>query len=317
MAQNGISTATSTTPVLTKLLRRDLKLAEAQAKRQSSTSTWYRPLNQLNGTHQAYVNGAGGPTLETLSGSASPTPGHPWSTGTVAPPWTLPAGMSLHEPLEGSGGSNPTVPGTTYLTAAASGINAAFGTRGTPYDPSGNVTTVSNSAAGLYREKYVGRPWSTYNAFSEFDLTWFSDPTHGPIGVDVYGYAGFGMRTDLGALPTLEDGYALMWRGYVQAPATGTFNFWTAGTDDDAAIWVGTDALTPTYANMNGRASGDRVLSLNSVNLTAGQWYPVRMVFVEFGGAEQCQWFLQDSTNGVLYNGTDLTWAYNTSTNGY
>jgi hypothetical protein len=83
MAQNGISTATSSTPTLTKILRRDLKLADAQAKRQSSTSSWYRPLNVLNGTHQAYVNGAGGPTLETLSGSASPTAGHPWSTGTV------------------------------------------------------------------------------------------------------------------------------------------------------------------------------------------------------------------------------------------
>lgn len=84
MALNGISTATSTTPVLTKILRRDLKLADAQAKRQSSTSSWYRSLNILSGTHQAYVNGAGGPTLETLSGSASPTVGHPWSTDTVS-----------------------------------------------------------------------------------------------------------------------------------------------------------------------------------------------------------------------------------------
>lgn len=236
--------------------------------------------------------------------------GRPW---TDAPPWTLPSGMSLHEPLEGSGGSNSNVPGTNYLSAGASGINAAFGARGTPYNPGGNVSTVPNSATGIYREKYVGSPWSTYGAFSEFDLAWFSVPSHGPIGVDIYGYAGFGMRTDLGA----ENGYALMWRGYVQAPATGTFNIWTAGTDDDAIVWIGTDAVTPTYANRHASASGNRVLSTNSVTLTAGQWYPIRMIFVEFGGAEQCQWFLQDSTHGVLYNGTDLTWAYNSTTKGY
>ena len=234
-------------------------------------------------------------------------------SGSTPPAWTLPAGMSLHEPLEGSGGTNSTVPGSTYLTAAASGINAAYGTRGTPYDPGGNVSSVTSSAAGIYREKYVGNLWSTYGAFSEFDLTWFDNPTRGPIGVDVYNYAGFGQRQDL----TAENGYSLQWRGYVQAPATGTYNWWTSGTDDDAAVWIGTAALTPTYANMNGYATNNRVLSLNSVTLTAGQWYPVRMVFTEFNGWEQCQWFLQNSTASVLYSGTDLTWAYNSATVGY
>ena len=251
-----------------------------------------------------------GNSADPDDGASTLSEGRPW---TDAPAWTLPAGMSLHEPLEGSGGGNSNVPGTTYLSAAASGINPAYGTRGTPYDPGGAVASVPNAASGIYREKYVGKPWSTYGAFNEFDIAWFSDPTHGPIGVDIYGYAGFGMRTDLGA----ENGYALMWRGYVQAPATGTFNIWTAGTDDDAIVWIGTAALSPTNANKNASASGNRVLSTNSVNLTAGQWYPMRMIFVEFTGAEQCQWFLQDSTHGVLYNGTNLTWAHNSSTKGY
>ena len=251
-------------------------------------------------------------SIQTRHGSIYP-PG----SGTTPPAWTLPAGMSLHEPLEGSGGTDPTVPGPTYLTAAASGINAAYGTRGTPYDPGGNVASVSNSAAGIYREKYVGNVWSTYGAFSEFNVTWFNDPTRGPIGIDIYNYAGFGQRRDLGSMPTVEDHYTLQWRGYVQAPATGTFNMWTSGTDDDAAFWVGTAALSPTYANMNGYATNNRVLSLNSFTLTAGQWYPVRMVFTEFSGWEQCQWFLQDSTHSVLYGGTDLTWSYNAATVGY
>lgn len=303
-SSNTISTSTS------KVTRQTAKLDLAELRRKAggnTTTNYYRSYNvyDINLLADKYTSNT--TTVHTTSTLAAH---RPW---TDAPAWTLPAGMSLHEPLEGSGGTNSTVPGVTYLSAAASGINAAFGTRGTPYNPGGNVSTVPSSAVGLYREKYVGNMWSTYGAFSEFNLAWFSDPTHGPIGVDIYSYAGFGQRQDL----TAENGYSLMWRGYVQAPATGTFNWWTSGTDDDAAIWIGTSALTPTYANMNGYASNNRVLSLNSVNLTAGQWYPVRMVFTEFNGWEQCQWFLQDSTHGVLYNGTDLTWAYNNSTNGY
>ena len=79
MSLNGISTATSSTAVLTKLYRRDLKLAEAAAKRQSlTTSTWYRPLNVLSTlTHVAFV----GTSTTTVSGTASPVIGHPWTTG--------------------------------------------------------------------------------------------------------------------------------------------------------------------------------------------------------------------------------------------
>lgn len=316
MSANGIA------HLSTKELKQKAKLDIAKAKRQGKvvaddgtvtgsvdpTKLYYRSRNSYDITQLPTQYDDNGIIDNANSGGL--TLGRPWIS---APTWTLPAGMDLHEPLEGSGGNNNTVPGSTYLTAAASGISAATPAQGTPYNPGGNVASVTNSTAGLYREKYVGNLWSTYGAFSEFDLTWFDDPTRGPIGIDIYGYAGFGARTNL----TAENNYSLQWRGYVQAPATGTYNLWTSGTDDDAAIWIGTNALTPTYANMNGYASNDRVLSLNSVTLTSGQWYPVRMVFTEFAGWEKCQWFLQDVTHGVVYGGLDLSWAYNSATNGY
>lgn len=316
MSANSISTLS------TKQAKQEAKLNVAQAKRQGkvvardgtisgnkdTSKPYYRPLNTLDISE--LPTKYSGNSLINNPNSAGLIQGRPWK---LAPSFNLPAGMDPHEPLEGSGGGNSNVPGTTYLSAVSSGINAAFGIRGTPYNPGGNLASVPNSASGLYRTKYLGNLWSTYGAFSEFDVTWFDNPTIGPIGVEIFNYAGFGQRTDL----TAENNYTLQWKGYFQAPATGSYNIWTAGTDDDAACWIGTDALTPTYANMNGRASGDRVLSLNSVNLTAGQWYPIRFVFTEFTGWEQCQWFIQDSTHGVLYNGTDLTWAYNSSTNGY
>jgi len=230
--------------------------------------------------------------------------------------YTLPPGMSLYEPYDGSGGDNLTVPGADYvLTGSASGLNASYGTRGTPYQPGGFVTTVSNSVAGLYREKYVGNIWSTYQAFEEFDITWFDTKSRGPFaGAVATPYFGFGNRTDLGN----ENHYTLQWRGYFQAPASGDFNVWTSNTvDDDAGVWVGSAALAPTYANANAFVGGDRLLSANSVTLVAGKWYPIRMVFTEFGGAEACQFALQDATNQVVYSGLDLTFAYNSVTKGY
>jgi hypothetical protein len=74
MALNGISTATSSTSVLTKIYRRELKLTDAAAKRASTSTYGYRVLNVVTGTHVAFV----GTTTSTIIGTASPEIGHPW-----------------------------------------------------------------------------------------------------------------------------------------------------------------------------------------------------------------------------------------------
>ena len=77
MALNGISTTIIPgDPVATKLARRSAKLALAAAKRSTLNTPGYRTLNTINGTHQSYVDG----NLTEVSGTASPTPGRPWST---------------------------------------------------------------------------------------------------------------------------------------------------------------------------------------------------------------------------------------------
>lgn len=79
MALNGISTATSTSAVATKILRRNLKLETAATKRSIADTPGYRVLNTINGTHPAYVNGLNGATTSTVSGTASPAIGRPWA----------------------------------------------------------------------------------------------------------------------------------------------------------------------------------------------------------------------------------------------
>jgi hypothetical protein len=78
MALNGISTEVAgagNDPVATKVLRRTEKLNLATTKRQDAGTFGYRTLNIITGTFVAYVSGQ----LTTLTGTNSPTPGHPWS----------------------------------------------------------------------------------------------------------------------------------------------------------------------------------------------------------------------------------------------
>ena len=84
MALNQISTATNGGPADTKIYRRALKLDLAKSKRQTVDTPGYRILHNIIGTHSAYVNGEGGATLLSLSGSASPAVGHPWTTATMS-----------------------------------------------------------------------------------------------------------------------------------------------------------------------------------------------------------------------------------------
>jgi hypothetical protein len=117
------------------------------------------------------------------------------------------------------------------------------------------------------------------------------------------------------------------WKGYVQAPKSGNFNLF-AESDDQIGVWIGT-AATDAPANASrslgsnnkslpGAASGTLgdAINFNSVTLTAGQWYPVRIWFSEFNGGCKAQFYMQ-AADGTKYNGTDLTFAYNTATGGF
>lgn len=81
MAANGISTEVVEDPdstinwIATKIKRRTDKLALAASKRQTPDTPGYRPLNTILDTHEAYVS----TELTSLSGTASPDIGHPWS----------------------------------------------------------------------------------------------------------------------------------------------------------------------------------------------------------------------------------------------
>jgi hypothetical protein len=227
---------------------------------------------------------------------------------------TIPAGMDRNEPLPGSG---------TWTTAAGAGV-PAYALRGSLIaDPGDAVTTVTNGTTGLYRRKHVGLCFDGANLTGTYDFAFFSDPLTGPISEaahEVDNYIGFGARTDL----DYEDGYSFEWKGYIKVPASGNYNSFIS-CDDDVAVWLGSAALSPTNSNQfhkqvykNADASGG---CTNSVTLDSTKWYPIRIWFTEFGGAERFKFYMNSSANGTLlgYDGTSTTlqWSHNSITKGY
>jgi hypothetical protein len=228
---------------------------------------------------------------------------------------TIPPGMDRNEPLPGSG---------VWTAPAAAGV-PAYALRGTLVaDPGGAVTTVPGTpASGLYRRKHVGLCFTGANVTSSYNMGFFADPLTGPISTadhEVDTFIGFGMRDDL----NYEDGYSFEWKGYIKVPASGNYNTFIT-CDDDVAVWLGSAALSPTNANQFHKqpyVNADSAAGCtNSVTLDSTKWYPIRIWFTEYGGAERFQFFMNSSANGTLlgYNGTSTTlqWSYNTTTKGY
>ncbi len=293
---------------LTKQERQVMKLDISAKKRtRDGNPRATYDITQLPDTYNGNVPGA-----DDNPNTGGLVVGRPW----IEQAWTLPAGMDRNEPYNGSGGSNPTVPGAQYRTAAARGVPIYSASGITFNDLSASaLDSISNETVGLYRRKYVGTLLSTYGAWTDYLSTWFTDPTRGPISqatFEVDEYVSFGLRTDLGA----ENGYTLEWKGYLKAPVTGNMRFFV-DVDDDIMIWIGASALAPTKDNYLLAQSGGTRSGTNGITVVAGKYYPVRMAFIEYGGAEQFQIFANSSAGATVYNGQDLDWAHNSATKGY
>ena len=85
------------------------------------------------------------------------------------------------------------------------------------------------------------------------------------------------------------DYYSWQWVGYFRPPTTGMYTFFTT-SDDASHLWIGDNALTGyTVANAlvkNGGQHGAQESASRGIELTAGQYYPIRIMFGENGGGD-------------------------------
>jgi hypothetical protein len=235
----------------------------------------------------------------------------------------IPAGMDRNEPLAGSGGSNNTVPGTFAAVSSFIGNYSAGGITFRDLSASA-LDSVSNSADGLYRRKYVGNFSTTYvhqtTPAYTLDMGFFGVRSHGPISEPAYEvdtYLSFGNRTDLAN----ENNYAFEWKGYIQAPVTGNMRFGVT-VDDDCVMWIGDPALNPANNNYLFAQSGVNRSGTDGVTVVAGKWYPIRLWFQEWAGSERFQLGASVSTGSTKYgydggSATPFTVAHNITTKGY
>lgn len=94
--------------------------------------------------------------------------------------------------------------------------------------------------------------------------------------------------TSINSFTSSTDSYSWMWLGYFLAPSSGTYTFYTA-SDDASHLWIGSNAITGyTTANAtvnNGGLHGVIEVS-GTIALTAGVYYPMRVMFGENGGGD-------------------------------
>lgn len=169
------------------------------------------------------------------------------------------------------------------------------------------------AAPGLYRRAFVGNFAQVPNDGMDPNFCANNPSFDGRVDK----YAGFGNQDIENA-----SNYTFEWTGWFRAPATGEYNFWLAA-DDDAYMWFGSNALNGNYQNGNQIVSTSNALTktTNSVELQEGMYYPVRIQYGEWGGAEACQvfWAPVGGTQ-TAYAGNvgenQTVWYYNTETKG-
>lgn len=213
----------------------------------------------------------------------------------------VPAGL-FDKPVPGSG---------TYLSSISPNTTVV----GTPYAPGGNVASVTTGTLGLWRKKFLGNFGTSPG--DGCDVT-FARTTQGFFGKPDT-YVSFGMQND-----ATEEYYTFEWVGYFKAPSSGNFNFYI-NSDDDVFFWIGTNAVGTANTEINAHmgvsgASGEK--NTNSVTLVANQYYPVRIQFGEYSGAENCQLFYAKVGDATAVAGNDGTtgtqvWYHNGTTKGH
>ena len=148
--------------------------------------------------------------------------------------------------------------------------------------------TTPNILSGLWRLDYDSY-WRGPE-YDNLDLSWFDSQT--PVAQeDVYNIA-----LPLGVTPNTS----YQWLGYFRAPNTANYIFTAAG-DDSSALWIGSKAVTAyTIDNADILNTTNNDTSSDPIALTAGQYYPIRVIYGNgpSGGYFELSW--QDDSPTIL-----------------
>ena len=187
-----------------------------------------------------------------------------------------------------------------------------------PTQYNGNGITNNPNTGGLI----VGRPWVstppyTAGIYRSLYSGWPNQNTANPSWFDSATSTGSVVANNFDAVPG-GTSTAYQWLGYFKPDYTGT---WTISTnssniDDCVTVWIGNTALTG-YTTGNALLNISLTSGFNTISLTSGTYYPIRVQYANNAGPGYCTlaWSHPGATT------PSATWTgklfYNTVTNGF
>jgi hypothetical protein len=212
----------------------------------------------------------------SLAGSARDD-GLPSPPGQMTTTWTKISGRE-----DSAGGTvvfaNPNAPATT----ATFGADGIYVLRLTASD--GAVTVSDDVTITVNPPAIVGTGTGLTGDY-------FNDPNNGSHFVTFVGSrldptVNFDWVTSAPAAGVTSDNFSVRWRGFVQAPVSGSYTFTTIA-DDGVRLWVNGQLLIDNWIDQ-----AATVRSSAPVTLTAGTKYDVTMEYYEHGGnaSAKLQW---------------------------
>lgn len=180
------------------------------------------------------------------------------------------------------------------------------GPNGTPYDPGAAQVGVNNVYTGLWRRAGLGNWWNGSFATTNMSYLWG--------GTNVMqsksdSYVSFGSQ------PDSQTYYSMEWLGYVYVQDTDTYDL-RLQSDDQSMMWIGTNAITG-YTGSNCHTDSSKLVNTNSVMLTGGLYYPIRIWYNEQEGGNSMQLFMGKSGSpGTLLSMNNWGPVHDGSTSG-
>jgi hypothetical protein len=108
------------------------------------------------------------------------------------------------------------------------------------------------------------------------------------------------------------------WKGFFKANATADWNF-RVDADDVVMFWIGSPAINPNNSNWTSSSQTNSGLNYNSVSLVQDTWYPIRVRYQEWSGAESLNIYGAPANSEMiaLYQYGWASFMYNYTSTGY
>ncbi len=122
-------------------------------------------------------------------------------------------------------------------------------------------------------------------------MNWFTSNTVNYTASNISIMSNISSATNGNKTVNGAENYSVQWTGYFYALASGNHTFYT-NSDDASYLWLGSNAISGFTSNNslvnNGGLHGMTQRSGIS-NLTAGTYYPIRMMYGELNGGDDMQ----------------------------